>query len=212
MSILILSIVLIILSLVTFLGSLKALLAAGWLLKWLRGSGGIILLAFTVTASLVGYELLTFFKADEGQVIATLTFDKNDTQEFDVELVNSSGERKNYRLLGDQWQLDVRLISLQGLGEFGRPSYKLDRLSGRYLSLEQEKEDQRSVYELTESKNLDVWNWVLAKDMIPMLKAKYGSAAFMPMEDRAIYQVKLFKKGLLAEPVNVQAKQAIESW
>jgi hypothetical protein len=212
MSVLILSIVLIVLALLTLLASLKTLLATGWLLKWFRGSGGIILLLFAVAASLIGYELLTFLKADEGQVISTLTFDKTGEQEFEVELVNSVGVRKNYRILGDQWQLDVKLIALQGLGEIGRPSYKLDRLSGRYLSLEQEKEDIRSVYALSDDKGLDLWNWVLAGDLLPMLKAKYGSAAFMPMEDGAIYQVKLFKKGLLAEPVNEQARQALESW
>ncbi|MFT6154848.1 MAG: hypothetical protein ACJA0E_001689 [Bermanella sp.] len=212
MSILILSIALIILALLTLLASLKALLASGWLLKWLRGSGGIILLLFAVTATLIGYELLTFLKADEGQVIATLTFDKMGEQDFEVELVNSEGKRKNYRILGDQWQLDVKLVALEGLGQVGRPSYKLDRLSGRYLSLEQEKQDTRSVYALGEKKGLDLWSRVLANDLIPMLRAKYGSAAFMPMENGAIYQVKLFKKGLLAEPVNEQARQAIGNW
>jgi hypothetical protein len=212
MSILILSIALIILALLTLLASLKALLASGWLLKWLRGSGGIILLLFAVTATLIGYELLTFLKADEGQVIATLTFDKMGEQDFEAELVNSEGKRKNYRILGDQWQLDVKLVALEGLGQVGRPSYKLDRLSGRYLSLEQEKQDTRSVYALGEKKGLDLWSRVLANDLIPMLRAKYGSAAFMPMENGAIYQVKLFKKGLLAEPVNEQARQAIGNW
>jgi hypothetical protein len=212
MSILVLSIVLLVLAFLMLLGTLKALIATGWLLKWLRGSGGIILLIFTLVSSVVGYELLTFFKADEGEVIATLTFDKTGEQDFFVELTRSTGVRSSYQVLGDQWQLDVKMVALHGLGEVGQPSYKLDRLSGRYLSLEQEKQDQRSVYSLGGHQKLDVWSWISTADWLPVLSATYGTAAFMPMDDGAIYQVRLFKKGLLAEPVNDQARQAVEAW
>lgn len=213
MSILILSIILLLLALLTLAGALKALIATGWFLKWLRGSGGIILIAITLASVALGYELLTFNKSDEGQVIATLTFDEVANQEFRVELVDAQSEPHNFELLGDQWQLDVKLVALTGLGEVGQPSYKLDRLSGRYLSLEQEKHDQRSVHSLSNKQtSVGLWQWFMKNDWLPLLKASYGTAAFMPMVDGAIYQVKLFQKGVLAEPVSAQAKQAIESW
>lgn len=101
MSILILSIILLILALLTLAGALKALIATGWFLKWLRGSGGIILVAITLASVALGYELLTFNKSDEGQVIATLTFDKVANQEFRVELVDAQSKPHNFELLGE---------------------------------------------------------------------------------------------------------------
>lgn len=213
MSILILSIVLLALALLALAGALKALIATGWFLKWLRGSGGIVLVAITLASVALGYELLTFSKSDEGQVIATLTFDRVADQEFRVELVDAQSQSHNFDLLGDQWQLDVKLVALTGLGEIGQPSYKLDRLAGRYLSLEQEKHDQRSVHSLGQKQpTVGLWQWFMKNDWLPLLKASYGTAAFMPMVDGAIYQVKLYQKGVLAEPVSAQAKEAIESW
>lgn len=212
MSILILSIVLLLLSLLALGGALKALISSGWFLKWLRGSGGIILILVAVTSVALGYELLTFYKADEGKVIATLKFDRTSHQEFNLELVDAHEKIRNFQMSGDQWQLDVRLIGLSGLGEVGRPSYKLDRISGRYLSLEQEKNDQRTVHDLSLATPMDLWLLISRAQWIPLLKAKYGSAAYMPMVDGALYQVRLFEKGLIAEPVNAQAKAASENW
>ena len=209
MSILIFSIILIVLSLLLLAAAAKALFSAGWFLKWLRGSGGLIMLLMTLFGGLLAVELFSYFKADPGEVVATLTFGKRNHQEFDVELVNSAGDRSIHKIYGDQWQLDVRLIAL---GEFGLPSYKLDRLSGRYLSLEQEKNEQRSIYGLSDSNVFDIWLFVEKQQWIPLLKAQYGTAAFMPMVDGAIYQVKLFEKGLMAEPVNDQARVATEQW
>jgi hypothetical protein len=212
MSILILSISLIAVALLALGGALKSLIAAGWFLKWLRGTGGFTLILIALIGAALGYELLTFYKSDEGKVIATLTFDRTAEQEFDLELVDAHGKVKRLQLLGDQWQLDVRLVKVSGLGETGQPSYKLDRISGRYLSLEQEKQDQRSVHDLSASTTLDLWQVITKSNWLPLLKASYGSAAFMPMADGAIYQVRLFEKGLVAEPVNDRAKQALESW
>lgn len=212
MSILILSILLIALALVTLGAALKMLIKVGWFLKWLRGTGGILMMLLVVICSALGYELLTFNKANEGEVIATLTFSKIGKQDFNVELVDVNDKFKNYNILGDQWQLDVKLVSLQGLGEIGLPSYKMDRISGRYLTLEQEKHDQRTVYELSSNKSPGIWESIQEYEWLPFVRANYGSAAFMPMEDGAIYQVKLFQNGLKAIAVNSQAKEASESW
>jgi len=212
MSILILSIVFILVALFTLIGALKTLISAGWFLKWLKGTGGLALVLITVIGAALGYELLTFYKSDEGKVIATLTFDRTSEQEFNLELVDANGKVKRLQVLGDQWQLDVRLVKVSGLGEIGQPSYKLDRISGRYLSLEQEKHDQRSVHDLSQATPFDLWQVIARTSWLPLLKASYGSAAFMPMADGAIYQVRLFQKGLLAEAVNDHAKQASDNW
>ncbi len=204
--------VLIAIVIVLFVIAIKSLLVAGWFTKWLRGSLGFLALALTILGGLLALDILSYYKSIDGEVLATLKFEQIEKQHFEAELVNSEGQLTVYDLWGDQWQLDVRLIQLQGLFNSELPSYKLDRLSGRYLSLEQEKNSQRSVYGFIKTPTVDTWPWLLEQQWLSMIKAKNGSAAFMPMSDGAIYEVRLFHKGLQASPVNEQAKLAVDTW
>ncbi len=190
----------------------RALFAKGWFLKWIRGTFGFSALILTVLACILALDLLSYFKSKDGEVLATLKFNQIQEQEFEAELVDVTGASNVYRLLGDQWQLDVRLIHLQGLLSSKLPSYKLDRLSGRYLSLEQEKSSERSVYGFVKENYIDTWPWLVNQKWLSIIQVKNGSAAFMPMSDGAIYEVKLSHKGLVALPVNEQARVAVDSW
>ncbi|MCP5349347.1 MAG: multidrug transporter, partial [Oceanospirillaceae bacterium] len=55
--------------------------------------------------------------------------------------------------------------------------------------------------------------WYLASILkLSFLVAKQGSAAFMPMADGAIYQIKINAQGIRAEPVNGSAERAVSEW
>ncbi len=190
----------------------RSLFSKGWILKWLRGTFGLSALMLTALGCILALDLLSYFKSEDGEVLATLKFSQLQEQEFEVELVDVMGASNVYKLWGDQWQLDVRLIHMQGLLSSKLPSYKLDRLSGRYLSLEQEKNSQRSAYGFVKNNYIDTWPWLVNQKWLSMIQVKNGSAAFMPMSDGAIYEVKLSHKGLMAVPINEQARVAVESW
>jgi hypothetical protein len=212
MAIQIFAAILLALTIVLLFIAARSLFAKGWFVKWLRGTLGFSALVLMVLGSVLALDLLSYFKSNDGQVLATLKFSQLQEQEFEVELVDVSGDSNIYQLWGDQWQLDVRLIHMQGLLSSKLPSYKLDRLSGRYLSLEQEKNSQRSVYGFMEDNYIDTWPWLANQKWLSMIQVKNGSAAFMPMSDGAIYEVTLSHKGLMALPVNEQARVAVESW
>lgn len=190
----------------------RALLSKDWFFKWLRGSFGFLAIVCTVMSVIVAINLIRFSIAEEGQVIATLRFTEVAPQEFDVELVDQKNKKQFYRVGGDQWQLDVRLIKVSAWFDGGLPAYKLDRLSGRYLSLEQENQTQRTAHDLLHAQLMDTWPWFANKDWMGLIQAKYGSATYMPMANGAIYQVRLFHDGLDATAVNEQAKQALGNW
>lgn len=192
--------------------ALKAILSSGWFLKWLQGSFGMIALAGAICLSLLVYDLFGYSKGMEGEVVATLTFNQLAEQEFNAELVDEKGERHTFRLNGDQWQLDARLIYVSSMMGGQLPSYKLDRISGRFLSLEQEKNDKRTIYSFDESDSFDTWLWLESHSWLPFISARYGSAAYMPMKDRAIFVVKTTPNGLLPVAVNDSAKTALDSW
>src|SRR5690625_5714508 len=54
---------------------------------------------------------------------------------------SSDGTEQEFDLRGDQWQLDARIIKWQGfVAAMGvKPGYRLDRISGRYYTLEDER-------------------------------------------------------------------------
>ena len=212
MSVYLFTAVLLVVAFLCLFAAFKSLFKSGWFLKWLQGSAGLFALVLTVVAALLSLDLLSYFKLKEGQPLATLTFSKVAHQEFDVELVQSNASKALYRLEGDQWQLDVRLIQSPMLAFNSLPSYRLDRLSGRYLSLEQESNSNRTLHGLSDTYSVDFWEYLPALSAVGLLKSQYGSAAFMPMVDGGIYQVILHEKGIVAEPINEIAKQAIDQW
>jgi hypothetical protein len=212
MAIQILASVLIVVVLILLFLAGKTLLSSGWFVKWLKGMLGIVALSTAVFGTVFAFDLFTYSNSKEGEVIATLKFNQLSSQEYEVEFVGVKGLAKLYRLKGDLWQLDVRLIHTLAMFGGGLPSYKIERLSGRYLSLEEEKGRERSVYGFVDSPLVDTWPWLYGQSWVPMIKASQGSAAYMPMVDGAIYQVALTQQGLKALPVNNQAKVSAESW
>ena len=139
MAIQILASVLIVVVLILLFLAGKTLLSSGWFVKWLKGMLGIVALSAAVFGTVFAFDLFTYSNSKEGEVIATLKFNQLSSQEYEVEFVGVKGLAKLYRLKGDLWQLDVRLIHTLAMFGGDLPSYKIERLSGRYLSLEEEK-------------------------------------------------------------------------
>ena len=150
------------------------------------------------------------------QFVANLSFTRKAEQKYVVSLVDSTGKEINRELSGDLWQLDARILkwntSLNRLGLMN--GYRLDRLSGRYYSLEDEKNAERTVYQLSQSQTaLDIWQWLRDTGAgLGLIDATYGSATYLPMEDGALFSVNLTQSGLIAKPLNARAKAIVASW
>lgn len=195
--------------------SLRVLIGP-WLLGWLRGTFGLLLAAAAIFIALAAWDLHAYKQVLETKPIGTLSFNKLEEQRYAVNLVDPAGNEQRYELYGDLWQLDVRLLRwTDALARFGlKPGYRLDRLSGRYLSLEDEQKQPRTVLDLSGDKPLfDVWAWLQRVNRyFSVIDAKYGSATYLPMVDGALYSVNIGSSGVLAYPLNERAKQAVEHW
>ena len=64
-----------------------------------------------------------------------------------------------FMLAGDEWQLDARVLKWKGWANLlGLDAqYRLERVSGRYRDIEQERNDERTVYALSENPGVDLW-------------------------------------------------------
>ena len=194
---------------ITFVFAVRLWLRQPWLRQWLRGTTGIVLLVLSVALGVAVWDLRSYRTAIEERPLATVSVYERGPQEYDLTLSYPDGDEARFILHGDQWQLDVRLLTWSGpLLVLGKESlYRLDRLSGRYLSLEQERTSPRSIYSLSESSGFDVWSWL--RNFNLWLDADFGSAVYMPMENGAVFSVVRTGKGLVARPVNDVAEEAI---
>jgi hypothetical protein len=180
------------------------------LLMLLAGIAGAALVAS------VAMNVLTYQRLGAEQVICELGFAQLEPQRFSATLTEQPGEiGRVYEILGDEWQLDARVIKWTGPATLlGFDAlYRLERLGGRYRDVDADRSSPRSVYGLAQERGLDLWNllgrW---KHLLPWLDAYYGSATYLPMADGARYRVSLSQSGLIARPLNQAARDAVDRW
>ena len=180
----------------------------------LEGLVGLLLLAVAALMVVISINLYTYDRLTHESKVAEISFQEMGPQHFRT-LVKLQNKIQILDLRGDDWQIDARVLKWRGMAVLlGIDTlHRLDRLSGRYRDIEQEKTAPRTVYSLSEGKGLDLW--LIAKKYkrwIPWVDALYGSATYMPMVDGASYTVFASLTGLLARPNNDIALKAVSEW
>ena len=167
-------------------------------------------IAAMILISYLGYERLT-----EEQLVGVIEFRRNAPEEYTARLMVDGQLDRLLTLRGDEWQLDARVVTWQppatilGL----EPVYQLERLSGRYTSIERERSAERTVHSLAEERPLDLWS--LARRfprLSPGVDAYYGTATYVPMADGARFRITLSRDALIARPINDPAREAVGEW
>lgn len=172
---------------------------------------GVAALVFVVTSNLYTYSRLTY-----EQPVADIIFKNTGPQRFQATLIRTpSGEMQVFTLNGDEWQLDARVLKWRGWANvLGLDTqFRLERLGGRFLNIEQERQAPRTVYALSENPGMDLWAWSIDHPhWAPFVDALYGNATFLPMADGARYRITMSQTGLIARPMNANAVNAVDSW
>jgi hypothetical protein len=160
--------------------------------------------------SYLGYERLT-----AEQLVGVIEFSQSAPEEYTARLMIDGQLDRLLTLRGDEWQLDARVVTWQppatilGL----EPVYQLERLSGRYSSIDREQTEQRTVHGLAEERPLDLWSMVRKfPRLTPGIDAFYGTATYLPMADGARFRVTLSRDALISRPINDQARKAVGDW
>ncbi|MFE8069777.1 multidrug transporter [Marinobacteraceae bacterium S3BR75-40.1] len=195
------------------LAGLLFFLRPRWFMAWLKGSAAFLLLFMAGSLAVLALNLRAYHALTDLETIAQLHAKKLGPQHWQVVLAEEEGAAHRFELRGDQWQLDARLLRFNGpLRWLGlKPAYRLDRLAGRYISLEQEQTGERTVHSLSPEPWVDIWS-LDRKWGLPLLESQYGNATFMPLRNDALYDVRLGDTGLVAVPMNDAARQAVQSW
>ena len=169
------------------------------------------LLFLSIAMNLYSYERLTY-----EQNIAELSFKQIDEQQFQLEILYKDEKKQDSFLInGDEWQIDARIIKWHGWAQLlGLNSqYRLERISGRYSDIDEERLNPRSVYSLGPKDNIDYWKIINDyKKWLPWIDAYYGNATYLPMTNNAAYKLSLTQTGLIARPLDNKTQQAIKLW
>jgi len=184
----------------------------------------LVILIFSLLLILGGLDMLSYRQLLKESSIATIHFEKNSPQTFTAILITDDQRKHYFQLKGDQWQIDARIIRWHpNLARMGfKTIYRMERISGRYQSIQQELHAERTVYPINLNDNLSssfsrfgVDMWAQVKQM-PWLHrwvdASYGSATYVPLADGAVYDIKMGYSGLSAHPVNTVSRQAVKGW
>lgn len=171
--------------------------------------------ALGTAAILLSMSYLSYHRLTAEQAVALIEFSQDSDNEYTARLMLDGELDRLLPIRGDEWQLDARMLTwkppatILGLD----PVYQLERLSGRYSTVDRELSQPRTAHSLAEEKPLDLWN--LAReypDYMPGVDAFYGTATYLPLADGARFSVSMSRDALIARPVNEQARQAVGNW
>lgn len=155
-----------------------------------------VVLAFLTMGNLYTYKRLTFEKP-----IARIHFTPVTNQVYDASLrLGNSCNENTYRIYGDEWRIDSQFLKWKSWATlFGlNAMYRIDRLSGRYISVEDENTKSHSAHNLKTDSTLDLSK--LAErfnNKFPPVDALYGSSAYETMQANTLYTVFVTQSGLL---------------
>jgi hypothetical protein len=174
------------------------------------GVGGVALL--TALALLAGAALcgalgvgLSGYRAlTREELAATVRTVPTGPKAFQAQFAFPDGRVASYALAGDQFAVEAHILkwhpwaNLLGL----HTAYELDRVTGRYASLEDEQQRPRTVFSLAPERAIDVFEWRGRLPWLaPLVDAEYGSSTFTRADRVATYEVRVSTTGLLVREV-----------
>jgi hypothetical protein len=199
----------------------------GWMFrgKPFKGGRGVMgggaVLAIGAIVGLIGLNVQTYNRLSYEHPIATVSLNQigdTNSRVFDAVVVEiddqgaAVGEPQTYRITGDQWQMDARVITWKPWANvLGLDSqYELQRIWGRDLSGARALAEGQALK--IERPGIDIF--AVAKQLgglspVEASEREFGSAVFVPMVDDASYEVRMTQEGLAVDPANDIARGAI---
>lgn len=160
-------------------------------------------LCVTISVATQGYRALT--REEVAVVVATTP---TSVQSFNAHFRFPDGREASYSLSGDELYVDAHILKWKPIANFLglHTAYELDRVSGRYANLEEEQSRPRTVFSLAASKPVDMFDLRRRFPLFrPLVDAEYGSATFILVNTRAVFEVRVSTTGLLVRRLDQPA-------
>jgi hypothetical protein len=124
-------------------------------------------------------------------------------QRYDATVTFADGRVESYDLAGDDIYVDGHIVKWTPLANMLglHTSYRLDRIAGRYRSVEQENTARRTIYAIGNPAMIDLVSLGRRLPLRDIFDAEYGSASYVPVAAPGELELKVSTTGLLLRPV-----------
>lgn len=149
----------------------------------------------TISVATQGYRALT--REEEAAIVRTVPVSPG---RFIARFSFPDGREAEYHLAGDELYVDAHILKWKSIANLLglHTAYELDRVSGRYVKLEDEQANERTVFSLARNKPLDMFGLRRKYPILrPLVDAEYGSATFIAADHPVEYRVLVSTTGLL---------------
>ena len=153
-----------------------------------------LLFAVTTTA-IQGYRALTY-----EEIAAEVKTEPRGDKKFIAHVRFCDGRIETYELAGDELYVDAHILKWKPIvNVLGLHTvYELDRIAGRYRSIEDEKWKLRTVHRLSKDKPVNMFDLRRRYTFLkPILDAEYGSATFVNAHEGGEFEIRVSSSGLL---------------
>lgn len=187
-------------ALLIFYVAYKLLASKNWILGWIRGTSGMLLVLLTAAIVMFIIDVRTYRPMFDDRTIATVNISRLSEGEFQLRMVDADGIESRYPVSGERWSLVInqykwstRMIGI-GLGH----GYRMNKL------LELDINDKKiSELPLSHSEYIDSWKWV--SENIPhdfFISADIVKPKSLPLVDGGIYEIIPSANNIFIKPVN----------
>lgn len=148
-------------------------------------------LAGTVSLGMQGYQALT-----HEELAARISIIPAGPQRFSALFHYPDGRSAIFAIAGDDIYVDAHILKWKPWANlFGlHTAYELDRVAGRYHSIEQERNAERTLYSLAPERPIDIFG---LRQRHAFLDASYGSATFLSVTQPTELELRISTTGLL---------------
>ncbi len=161
---------------------------------------GLAVTAIGVAATIMSVGMRGYQALTHEAVAARITVKPSGPQRFDAQVRFPDGRSTGYVIAGDELYVDAHILKWKPIANvLGlHTAYELDRIAGRYRSVDQERTGLRTVYPLGAPRALDLFALRKRSGWLgPLYDAEYGSASFVPVERPMELEVRVSTTGLL---------------
>ncbi|MEJ2292198.1 MAG: hypothetical protein P8Y05_10855 [Deinococcales bacterium] len=160
----------------------------------------VAMLALAVAVGVHGYQALT-----QEVTAATVDVTRLAPRTYRAQVRFPDGASRTFRLQGDELYVDAHILKWKPIANLLglHTAYRLDRIAGRYASIEDERSQPHTVYVLQPGGRVDVFD--LARRypvLVPLVDARYGSGTFVRLRDGGRYVIRVSTTGLLVRPAD----------
>lgn len=171
-----------------------------------------LFLPFSIVAALVISNIIawasfvwTYNVFTQEEPVLTLTFEQQGEREYLAKIRSPRNLRGEYLIQGEQWRVDARFIKMRYwsnlLGISSR--YSVDRLEGRYISVQDQNSLQSTAHQLTDSeeKHFTIFGWS------PFFDTEYGSSTYQLIDPQKKFTVYKTPTGLMTRSEVIEKKE-----